>query len=189
MITELGFALAAAGWASTHLRVAQLQRRLRTDALTGVGNRLALEQVATRSAGRPTALFMLDLNEFKAINDTFGHRYGDQVLVHVARRLRALQSRGQLAVRLSGDEFAFWAGRWQGGQHFEELKRRLAAAVAEPMTIDGYTITVTASVGGAAGTGRVGLDDLLATADQDMYRGKRTSGAAGRPSRRRATAA
>lgn len=187
MITELGFALAAAGWASTHLRVAQLQRRLRTDALTGVGNRLALERAAARSAGRPTGLFMLDLNEFKAINDTFGHRYGDQVLVNVARRLRALQSRGQLAVRLSGDEFAFWAGRWNAGQHLEELKRRLEAAVAEPMTIDGYTITVTASIGGAAGTGRVGLDDLLATADQDMYRGKHGSG--GRASRRRTAAA
>ncbi|TDD03126.1 diguanylate cyclase [Saccharopolyspora terrae] len=71
---QIGFALTAAGWAYTHLRVAALRRRLRTDALTGLANRLALEQAARKNTGDSAALFMLDLNEFKAINDTFGHR-------------------------------------------------------------------------------------------------------------------
>lgn len=184
---QIGFALTAAGWAYTHLRVAALRRRLRTDALTGLANRLALEQAARKNTGDSAALFMLDLNEFKAINDTFGHRYGDQVLATVARRLRRLQGPRQLAVRLSGDEFAFWCGKPRSTGELDQLRQQLHAAVARPMTIDGYTITVTASIGSAVSAGPAAIEELLGRADADMYSDKRGT-ASGRPRRQKATA-
>ncbi|MCI2421547.1 GGDEF domain-containing protein [Saccharopolyspora sp. K220] len=170
MITAIGFAVAAIAWATEHLRVARLRRRLRTDPLTGLGNRLALQEAARHRLGRRVALIMLDLNEFKAINDTFGHRHGDEVLITVAQRLRALQRRDRLAVRLAGDEFALWVNHVHKDQAIEDLRRQLAMVIAEPMTIDRHTINVTASIGIAVG--RPELGELLDLADRAMYRDK-----------------
>lgn len=170
MIVTLGFAIAAAG-ASAY--AAHLRRRLRTDQLTGLGNRLALHEAVARCRRRRVAVLLLDLDGFKPINDTFGHRCGDAVLVEVARRLRAHQRCGRLAVRLSGDEFAFWISDATDDREVERLRRDIARSIATPMTVEGQVLRVSASIGAAVTDGRPArLDALLETADKAMYRDK-----------------
>ncbi|MBA8825301.1 diguanylate cyclase (GGDEF)-like protein [Saccharopolyspora lacisalsi] len=170
------------GFLTAGLRVRQLRRQLRTDPLTGLGNRTGLQHAFARTRARPgycvTAL-MVDLDDFKAINDTHGHRVGDQVLVEVARRLRRHQHRGQLAVRISGDEFALWLGRFRDTPRcwiaVQEHVRAVAASIVEPMSVDGQRLFVTASVGGSIVSSTVtGLEDVLEPADRAMY-GEKTS--------------
>ncbi|SDQ78183.1 GGDEF domain-containing protein [Actinopolyspora saharensis] len=173
--------LTAACWAFTGRYAARLHRELRTDPLTGLGNRLALREAFRRDRNRPgqcVGALMLDLNGFKELNDTHGHRVGDRVLREVARRLREHCGRGRLAVRLSGDEFVCWIGaipdtpeRWRD---IEELQSRLAARLSAPMTFDGLNVRVSASIGTAVtGNTPEALEEVLEQADRAMYRDKR----------------
>ncbi|WP_158546670.1 GGDEF domain-containing protein [Halopolyspora algeriensis] len=169
------------GFLAAGLRVRQLSRHLRTDALTGLANRTGLQRAFTRTRARPgecLAALMIDLDDFKTVNDTHGHRIGDQVLVEVARRLRRHQQRGRPAVRISGDEFVLYLGRRpntpQSWIHAHHTARQVAADLAAPMPLDGPVLTVTASVGvGITTSSR--LEDLLEPADQAMYRQKTPS--------------
>lgn len=172
-----------AGWSTTAVRATRLQRRLRSDHLTGLRNRAALRDAFRRAslrAGRGMAVLMLDLDGFKAINDTWGHRVGDAVLIKVAERLRGHEQRGRFAVRLSGDEFAFWIGKVEdtpaGWQSVDRLARDLAADIAEHMVIEGLLLNVTVSVGTATTTVKpTSLGSFLELADSAMYRDKARS--------------
>lgn len=180
LLASLLFSVVLVGWIGTAARAARLRHWLRTDPLTGTGNRTALRDAFDRTSlptGRCMAVLMLDLNGFKAINDTWGHRFGDAVLAEVARRLREHEQRGQLAVRLSGDEFAFWGGTFDDGPDNEQvaadLAQKLAHSIAEHMVIEGRTVHVTASIGTATTTVKPdSLEGFLELADREMYRDK-----------------
>lgn len=147
--------LAAARHAATH------------DPLTGLLNRAGLAAAWPQLAARSSAVLLLDLDGFKPVNDRHGHAVGDQVLTEVATRLR-YQVPGVVA-RLGGDEFAAVtdADPCQVG-------RRVAAAVARPVTLpDGMTVAVTSSVGVVVDHGG-DLGAALACADAAMYRAKHT---------------
>lgn len=150
-------------------QVRALTARLRSDPLTGIGNRLALDETFRRHCG-PAAVLMFDLNRFKNINDTYGHRTGDLVLIEIADRLRSIQRPGDLPVRISGDEFAFWLGGTTGEAH--DRAAHVAQAVAEPMHLGARHLRVTASVGVGVHHIPGRLEDLLELADHDMYRHK-----------------
>ena len=147
------------------------------DDLTGLGNRRLLVNAGPSvlsSTGR-CAVVVLDLNGFKPVNDQYGHAVGDDVLRTVARRLsRCLGD--DLAVRLSGDEFAAILTESSVPGHGRDWSSRvgaLAAAIAEPMVIDGHRLRVTASIGVATTNGRhVTIAELLRRADLAMYRAK-----------------
>ncbi|ASU77268.1 GGDEF domain-containing protein [Actinopolyspora erythraea] len=184
MLTALALGLTATGWWCTGRYASRLHRELRTDPLTGLGNRLALREAFQRDGagnGRCVAVLLLDLDGFKELNDTHGHRFGDQVLREVARRMRESRRPGRLAVRLSGDEFACWLGtlpdtpsHWQ---RVEELQHALAERLAEPMLIEGTTVWVSASIGAAITAGPADtLEGVLEQADRAMYRDKRGRG-------------
>lgn len=172
-----------AGWSTTAVLATRLRRKLRTDHLTGLRNRAALRNAFTHTSlrsGRGMAVLMLDLDGFKAINDTWGHHIGDAVLVKVAERLRRHEQRGRFAVRLSGDEFAFWMGKVEttptGWQSVDRLARDLAADIAEPMVIEGIRLHITVSVGTATTTVKpASLGSFLELADHAMYRDKARS--------------
>jgi diguanylate cyclase (GGDEF)-like protein len=152
------------------------------DDLTGLANRRLLDTVGPSMLRKATryAVLVLDLNGFKPVNDRYGHAVGDQVLCTVGRRLSGCLV-DDLAVRLSGDEFAaILTESSLGGAHHDwsTLVGTISDAVAEPMTIDGNRLAVTASIGVTIGSGEpASMTELVRRADLAMYHAKST----GRP--------
>jgi diguanylate cyclase (GGDEF)-like protein/PAS domain S-box-containing protein len=151
-----------------------------TDALTGLANRRALERtldaaLARASArARSVALLMLDLDGFKAINDTHGHAAGDEALREVARRLQRSVRERDMVSRLGGDEFVVVLTDL--GDHsaaVEDSMARIREALSEPITFGEETLGLGAAIGVATFPADGGnADDLLAHADRGMYAAK-----------------
>ncbi|WP_188943508.1 diguanylate cyclase domain-containing protein [Nakamurella endophytica] len=148
------------------------------DPLTGLPNRAyffeQLEQALFRrdlSSGTVVVLFC-DLDRFKAINDTYGHQVGDEVLVEFAARLLATTRRGDLAARLAGDEFVVL---FEHGSRLnpDRLIRRIQREMAAPFAVAGLELPVRVSIG-AAVADRPGstASELLRLADEAMYTAK-----------------
>jgi diguanylate cyclase (GGDEF)-like protein len=149
------------------------------DSLTGLANRLEFRRQLTRAlnetdaAGRKVALLFIDLDQFKLINDTLGHRVGDGLLVAVGQRLKHSSRDCDLVARLGGDEFAIV-------QHIEErfdeariLAHRVIDAMAKSFQIEGHELSVSCSIGIAcAPDDGKDPDALLACADLALYRAK-----------------
>ncbi|TXR58168.1 GGDEF domain-containing protein [Quadrisphaera setariae] len=158
---------------------AELAVRASTDALTGLPNRVAA--VAALAAlcegpsepGAPGALVFLDLDGFKAVNDSLGHAAGDEVLRATARRLLATVRAGDVVGRLGGDEFVVVASGADAAAA-TELAQRLVEAVAPPVPVGGgRTARIGASAGVAlASAGPCDAEQLLGEADAAVYRAK-----------------
>lgn len=173
-------ALAAALIATTQY-TCQLRRRLYRDPATGLANREALARRVsrTRRYAVQIGLLLMDLDEFKHINDRHGHEIGNQVIREVADRLRSMALPGELAVRLHGDEFVLLLGALPSGAAGRRAARlradALADAIAGPITTPRGQITVTGSVGVATvPVADADLSGLLTVADDAMYRAKHT---------------
>ena len=150
------------------------------DALTGIPNRAgglaALEGALARSRRQGTTLGLafLDLDGFKAANDTFGHQAGDAVLREVADRLRRHARTGDSYARLGGDEFLVIAEDVGSAADALAFGRRIGSMVAHPITAGDQVIEVGVSIGLALSpSGRDSLAELLAHADHAAYRAKR----------------
>jgi diguanylate cyclase (GGDEF)-like protein len=123
------------------------------DSLTGLANRtrfasrLADAAARSRAGGPGAGVIVIDLDDFKMVNESIGQLVGDEVLVAVARRLVRIVGRHDLAARLGGDEFAILLEAPGSPLQVEEFAARVSAALAEPMTFAGKTIDVTASIG------------------------------------------
>jgi diguanylate cyclase (GGDEF)-like protein len=145
------------------------------DDTTGLPNRRALLAAAGRAArrGTPFGLVLLDLDHFKAINDTFGHEAGNDVLTEIGRRLAALPGPARLAARLSGDEFALLV---TGGPDEVAAAARAAwrAVGHYPVDLGAHAVSVRASVGHTTSTLGVSPRTLLHQADVAMYQAKQT---------------
>lgn len=153
----------------------QIQRLAHFDALTGLPNRaLLMDRVgqAIRSAGRdgqPLALMFLDLDYFKDINDTLGHRVGDKLLVQLAARLRQVLRAQDTAARLGGDEFILLLPG-TGAAGATHVATRLLQTIAQPFRIDGHVLAATPSIGIALYPQDGGnFDALSRLADTAMY--------------------
>ena len=158
------------------------RRIARRDMLTGLMNRFALTQVFAEAiadaAERPNttvAIFLVDLDRFKAINDTFGHAMGDAVIVETAERLR-LAAEGQAEVaRMGGDEFMLIArGERLGGERIAAFARTILERLGAPFEIDGNLVLLAGSVGVAIYPqhGRE-MAELMTHADCALYQAKR----------------
>jgi diguanylate cyclase (GGDEF)-like protein len=149
------------------------------DSLTGLGNRLlfkehleeALKDVSVTP--HPLAVLFLDLDGFKAVNDTLGHSVGDLLLKSVATKLRDILPRTDRIARLGGDEFAILQiSATQPGSSIA-LAEKIIEIVGQPSSIDGYDVTVGASVGIAVGhPGEMNTESFLKSADLAMYSAK-----------------
>lgn len=151
----------------------QLRATAECDALTGLANRAMFERAlaaATRERGRPRALLLIDLDGFKAVNDTHGHAAGDACLVEVARRLRQLFSGAELIARIGGDEFAVVVEMSEPG--LEAQARGALAALAEPIRDGAHVFSVGASIGVAAVADAPSPQLLFARADSALYAAK-----------------
>jgi diguanylate cyclase (GGDEF)-like protein len=155
------------------------------DVLTGLPNRLLLQQRLEHAALRVErsksfiAVLFTDLDRFKQINDTYGHKIGDELLIAVARRLSRLVRPGDTLARFAGDEFVFLCEDLRGSADAEVLAKRIEDALTEPFLLGRFDISITASVGIAcAGPGAGASDALIVDADVAMYQAKRKGGAA-----------
>ena len=158
-------------------REAKLSHQALHDPLTGLANRTLLIQRIrdTQSQrgrhARPSHLFYLDLDGFKAVNDRFGHAAGDAVLSQLAHRIAALLRAGDTAARLGGDEFAVLCEDTEP-HHAAAIVERLHAAAAAPFLVDDIEIVLSASVGSYPAHVADPLE-LLRRADRRMYESKR----------------
>jgi diguanylate cyclase (GGDEF)-like protein len=160
----------------TELRNQELRALAYFDPLTGVFNRIAFDDrllvamAESRQAGQSLALFYIDLDGFKGVNDSFGHQTGDRVLQIVAERLQNAV-RDEVA-RLGGDEFAVIART--PPEDVANIRDNIASILDEPVMVSGQAVDLGLSVG-AAVFPRDGTtaDELLSAADRDMYRMKR----------------
>lgn len=148
-----------------------------SDALTGMGNRLYLARrmQAALAAGRAFGLLFLDLRQFKRLNDEHGHRIGDEVLRLVAKRIQALVRARDVAVRLGGDEFVILVDRVSDPNLLALRAAAIAKSIEQPFRIDSVSGMIGVNIGGAIHP-RDGNteEDLLAVADRNMYRAKRS---------------
>ncbi len=157
----------------------ELEHLVRHDPLTGLANRRLLTERLTHTENSAdladVALLYIDLDDFKQINDRFGHTVGDALLVAVARRLAACVRGTDTIARLGGDEFAVLLND-AGRARVEYVATRILEALREPFALTEVDCgTVHASVGVAVGTPHQPLEQLLRDADQAMYQAK-TSG-------------
>ncbi|MBP2325085.1 diguanylate cyclase (GGDEF)-like protein/PAS domain S-box-containing protein [Kibdelosporangium banguiense] len=161
---------------------ARLVHQALHDSLTGLPNRALLmdrlKQVLARADRHPslTAVVFIDLDGFKDINDSLGHDVGDHVLREMARRISQQVRPADTVARLGGDEFVVLCSDLQNEQNAVEISERLTSAVAKPVTVGGYEVEVTASLGISLSDGEaLTPEDMLRNADAAMY-GAKTQG-------------
>lgn len=177
------YALTFTGASTERRRKEEMRRVAVTDTLTGLLNRLGLKEQLqmtleeARAAEEVFALLFLDLDGFKAVNDTLGHDVGDELLREVAARLRSIHRPNDAVARLGGDEFVIIARNLQRG-HARELVRRLQDVITEPFELT-QGLRVNASIGTSEfpADGH-NADSLLSAADARMYEVKRARKAA-----------
>jgi diguanylate cyclase (GGDEF)-like protein/PAS domain S-box-containing protein len=156
----------------------ELRHQAFHDALTGLANRALFEDrlrhalAGTLRTQRTLAVLFLDLDDFKTINDSLGHRAGDSLLRGVAGRIDSLIRPTDTAARLGGDEFAVLVDHVSTQEEVEAMGARLLEALGRPFLLDGRELTVTASIGVALSDGAVAADELLRNADMAMYAAK-----------------
>jgi diguanylate cyclase (GGDEF)-like protein len=174
------------GWVATHEDITE-QRRSEVkieymahhDALTDLANRVLLNERLEQALGQRihreemVAVHHLDLDQFKAVNDTFGHPAGDKLLKIVADRLRTLVRETDTIARMGGDEFVVVQAPIADPAEATSLAQRIIASMSEPFDLDGHQAVIGASVGIAVGPSD-GLkpDRLLRNADLALYRAK-----------------
>lgn len=164
----------------TALKQAQqeLARLARHDSLSGVANRrhfderLNLALTRSQRSGRTLALFYLDIDHFKHINDSLGHGVGDEVIVEFARRLVRHVRGEDLVARLGGDEFAILVEEVESAAAAEVIAAKLVAAMHAEVPTSAGQLSVTTSVGAAYGAGTIDAIGLTALADQALYAAK-----------------
>ena len=139
--------------------------------------RLEHAVVRHQRSNKTAAVLFIDLDRFKAVNDTYGHRVGDELLIAVAERLVELIRPCDTAARLDGDEFVILLEDLEAASEATPIVARVKAALARPFVVSGLEMQMTASVGVAVGDdfGLAGKQ-LLDHADVAMYKAKRGSG-------------
>ena len=155
----------------------------RFDTLTGLPNRLQLTETMSEALAdadkwrRRCGFLMIDLDRFKAVNDTLGHPVGDRLLAQVARRLQLIMSDNELCGRLGGDEFAVVIKDATDSKYVMTLSRRIIESLSRPYEVDQNTLFIGASIGSALGPadGRT-VELLMRSADLALYRSKDQGG-------------
>jgi diguanylate cyclase (GGDEF)-like protein len=167
---------------ATALQNAQLVERIRHDALhdglTGVPNRMLFEDrlrhalAAARREGKRVGVLFIDLDDFKKVNDTYGHACGDELLRQLAARLQGATRAADTVARLGGDEFVILLAEVDGVDDATAVARKTLALLGTPYHINGWTLDVSASIGVTVTRPNDDVDSVLSHADGAMYRAK-----------------
>lgn len=151
----------------------RLARMATVDALTGLLNRKGLEAAARTLASGPATVLLIDMDGFKAINDTYGHAAGDVALMAAARRIRACVRTGDAVARLGGDEFVVLQAGADGPEPGCDVARRITTLIGRPCCHEGAVLPLAASIGAAHRLdGATTFEELLRRADTAMYAAK-----------------
>lgn len=161
----------------------KISKLARYDTLTNLPNRLQLTESLGEALSdadkwrRRCAFFMIDLDRFKAVNDTLGHPVGDRLLAQVSKRLSYLMTENELCGRLGGDEFAIVIKDASDSGYIDKLAKSIIESISKPYEIDQHTIFIGASIGSARGPvdGRT-VELLMRSADLALYRSKDDGG-------------
>ena len=163
-----------------HALNAQLSHQALHDSLTGLANRVLFEnrlsQAHARTARRGgwNAVMLLDLDDFKEVNDSLGHLVGDELLVALARRFEEVTRSSDTLCRFGGDEFIYLAEELASPAQAEEVAERLLGVLAKPFSLAGTHVEQHASIGAVVleGTGKA-WTELIGDADAALYEAKR----------------
>ncbi|MGJ7439681.1 diguanylate cyclase domain-containing protein [Aquipuribacter sp. MA13-6] len=164
-----------------HALEQELRAAATEDPLTGLANRRALSEELDEAQrrqerdGSGVGLLYVDLDDFKTVNDTYGHDVGDRVLVETGRRLRGVMRDDDTVCRMGGDEFVVLCAPVEGPLVMHRLEARLASMLPVTVMADGRPVTVRASTGSVVVAPEEDLDDALRRADAAMYRSKAAS--------------
>ena len=155
----------------------RLEHQATHDSLTDLPNRALFHRELTAASadavsGRQIAVIFIDLDDFKLVNDRFGHSTGDGLVRGVAQRLNSVIRGGDVVARLGGDEFAVLLRDTSTSADPIAVGERILEVLAEPFEIDEHRLTARASVGIAIGNSSVSSDELLRQADIAMYGAK-----------------
>ncbi len=181
----LGFRGVGSDVTEAHRSADKINRMARYDTLTGLPNRLHITEAlgdamaeADRWRGR-CAFLMIDLDRFKAVNDTLGHPIGDRLLTRVAERLRSIMTDNEVCGRLGGDEFAVVVRDANDSQRLSKFAQNIIDTLSRPYEVDQHTLYIGASIGTATGPrdGRT-VETLIRSADLALYRSKDVGGGA-----------
>ncbi len=161
----------------------KINRMARFDTLTGLPNRRHVNEALVRAVadaerwGARCAFMMIDLDRFKAVNDTLGHPVGDRLLGRVSERLQQMMTDNEIIGRLGGDEFAVVVRDANDSARVERLARTIIEVLSRPYEVDNHTLYIGASVGLAIGPrdGRT-AEMLIRSADLALYRSKDQGG-------------
>ncbi|MCP3962010.1 MAG: EAL domain-containing protein [bacterium] len=155
----------------------------RNDFLTKLYNRYSFDERLEHAVahadrfGHKVALLLIDLDDFKYVNDTFGHGVGDALLIKVAKRLRKLVRKIDTLARIGGDEFAVILSEFNDVKNVMELAGRLLSVLAQSVDVDGRELRVTGSLGiSVYPAGSTRAKDLLRQADLALYKAKNNGG-------------
>jgi len=164
-VVKMAVALKDARSASTNLELSRI------DELTGLANRRRFMAEIELLSDNPGTLLLLDLDGFKAVNDTLGHGAGDELLRQISLRFSRIVPHGSLLARLGGDEFGVVipGGVRQG----TEVSMALSSTVSYPFVVDGHEVSVGVSIGRVINDGS---NELMRRADTAMYEAKRAGG-------------
>jgi diguanylate cyclase (GGDEF)-like protein len=160
-------------------REREMEYQAHHDALTGLPNRVYFRDIVARALARQAdvgarcAVLFIDLDDFKKINDTFGHAVGDSVLTEVGSRLRLGLRPTDIAARLGGDEFAVLVGSTRSEGDLSTIASRLLEMLRKPASVEGLPLEIRGTIGIAVGDATIaGCDELLRQADVALYAAK-----------------
>lgn len=167
-ISFLAYCLVGAAIRDLAISRNAFERLSRTDPLTGLMNRRAFVDIIA-ALNKPYVVAILDIDRFKAINDTYGHGAGDVVLVEVARELREVLGRDTAVARLGGEEFGVILRDRNKAEAVAAMDLVRAALASRTFDAEGASISVTFSAGVARGDGKTGYSIWLTHADKALY--------------------
>ncbi len=181
--TFLGFRGVGSDVTEQRVSADKISHLARFDTLTSLPNRLQLTEALGEALTdadkwrRRCGFMMIDLDRFKAVNDTLGHPVGDRLLAQVARRLQLIMTENELCGRLGGDEFAVVIKDANDSKYVATLAGRIIEALSRPYEVDQNTLFIGASIGSALGPadGRT-VELLMRSADLALYRSKDQGG-------------
>jgi len=153
--------------------ILELENDSVTDSLTGLYNRRYLDYLYHRSSDKLFSVMFIDIDDFKDVNDRYGHEMGDALLIEISNRLKSIVRKTDILIRYGGDEFLICFQHLHDEQAAQFVAEKIRASICEPMIIHNRSIQISASIGiSTSNGGNKQLKDMIHDADQAMYGNK-----------------